>query len=670
MQEFFTPDSLDELDRRVYDLAIQHIPLAEMAVRLGVPVPQADEKLQRLYSRLGVSDRAALRALSDRPKPPGVVPEDEFVIGASVDPGPSVESTPGPELPRRFTRRRILTAGVVTGVIGASGAAALAFDHRQGTAPGRKGFIPDTGEGRVTAVAGTSFPLTVGPGIGQSFGKKLWSPGQEIIWLHGIFFMSPETSAIEGFQFSNRDGGNFEWAEYAALGEGRFITATNRQSNVGMLVDRENLTTSFSWEPSAYRLLAAFAREHSREISLLFLSESDGSTLRFVKVAPFGVAVQASLIEPKPHPGVLTRLIQEPGGSRIALFDGPRAPAEIRVFDIVTGEQFATHQIAPTGNESAMVLPVQFQQIPGGFLARWRINGTDMAPDGSLRFDWDGTPQSAQQDDMRTTFYAPNGLWTATETRVARNGTDWPSVQVSRGVPFSPDFRLRSAALTYGDVLPPNRWLADGSGFVAAIRGSGPDDYRYAVVPTLGTPIQPFPSPRSINPGAWYEDTWTAGPVPAPFDPDLFAFGRLHIYNRRTGRWFSARITSDSGPDHLDPWSAGEELVFALPHAFHDLRPVPRMLAPRYEQPPFDDSLTFVVEVDPEGLSLRADPAFEAQIISVLHNGDRLSLAESPDPSLGPSESSAHQSGGTLWLYVRTESGLEGWVNSTWLAWA
>lgn len=94
------------------------------------------------------------------------------------------------------------------------------------------------------------------------------------------------------------------------------------------------------------------------------------------------------------------------------------------------------------------------------------------------------------------------------------------------------------------------------------------------------------------------------------------------------------------------------------------------MLAPRYEQPPFDDSLAFVVEVDPEGLSLRADPAFEAQIISVLHNGDRLSLAESPDPSLGPSESSAHQSGGTLWLYVRTESGLEGWVNSTWLAWA
>ncbi|MGE0601418.1 MAG: hypothetical protein AB7J35_18380 [Dehalococcoidia bacterium] len=77
MEPPFTPDTLDELDRRVYELAVQHIPLAELAVRLGVPVPQADEKLQRLYSRLGIANRDALRALSRRPAKPQPDPDDE-----------------------------------------------------------------------------------------------------------------------------------------------------------------------------------------------------------------------------------------------------------------------------------------------------------------------------------------------------------------------------------------------------------------------------------------------------------------------------------------------------------------------------------------------------------------------------------------------------------------
>ena len=44
MQEWGTPEALGELDRRIYDLAIQPMPLAEIAVRLGVPVGQADDR--------------------------------------------------------------------------------------------------------------------------------------------------------------------------------------------------------------------------------------------------------------------------------------------------------------------------------------------------------------------------------------------------------------------------------------------------------------------------------------------------------------------------------------------------------------------------------------------------------------------------------------------------
>ena len=122
VQDFVTPDTLDELDRRVYDLAIQHIPLAEMAVRLGVPVSQADDKLQRVFRRLGVEDRDGLRAIESKPVPPPdpatpdpspneyVIGGDDYVIGLD---------TPAPEgaAERRFSRRAVL---------GAWGAAALA----------------------------------------------------------------------------------------------------------------------------------------------------------------------------------------------------------------------------------------------------------------------------------------------------------------------------------------------------------------------------------------------------------------------------------------------------------------------------------------------------------------------------------------------------------------
>lgn len=73
-----TPDTLDALDRRVYDLAILSIPLAEIAVRLGVPVAQADERVQRVCQRLRVGDRSALRAMQ-----PGLPEESsatEYVI--------------------------------------------------------------------------------------------------------------------------------------------------------------------------------------------------------------------------------------------------------------------------------------------------------------------------------------------------------------------------------------------------------------------------------------------------------------------------------------------------------------------------------------------------------------------------------------------------------------
>jgi hypothetical protein len=110
-------------------------------------------------------------------------------------------------------------------------------------------------------------------------------------------------------------------------------------------------------------------------------------------------------------------------------------------------------------------------------------------------------------------------------------------------------------------------------------------------------------------------------------------------------------------------------MVFALPHRAHDLAAPPRFLAPKFQRRPFDDAFNFVVEVDPTGLNLREGAGVQGQSLRVLHDGENLSLARSPDSALGPSEVSLREFEGAIWLYVRADDGLEGWVNSTWLAW-
>ncbi|MBE0610575.1 MAG: hypothetical protein IH609_14440, partial [Dehalococcoidia bacterium] len=115
-----TPDDLDELDRRVYDLAVQSIPLAEIAVRMGVPVPQADERIQRVCNRLGVADRAALRAGLATP---ARAPDEGPVIGLDFA-IPDFE----PEAPRHS--RRAVLAGGAAAVALFGGAAAVALSRR------------------------------------------------------------------------------------------------------------------------------------------------------------------------------------------------------------------------------------------------------------------------------------------------------------------------------------------------------------------------------------------------------------------------------------------------------------------------------------------------------------------------------------------------------------
>ena len=51
-----TVDRLAEADRRLYDLARAGLPLAEIGVKLGVTLSEADRRLDALVVRLGLPD--------------------------------------------------------------------------------------------------------------------------------------------------------------------------------------------------------------------------------------------------------------------------------------------------------------------------------------------------------------------------------------------------------------------------------------------------------------------------------------------------------------------------------------------------------------------------------------------------------------------------------------
>jgi hypothetical protein len=54
-------EHLNDVERRLFELARRPMPLAEVAVRLGVATSEADRRIAELLTRLGFESRAALQ---------------------------------------------------------------------------------------------------------------------------------------------------------------------------------------------------------------------------------------------------------------------------------------------------------------------------------------------------------------------------------------------------------------------------------------------------------------------------------------------------------------------------------------------------------------------------------------------------------------------------------
>jgi hypothetical protein len=684
VQDIVTPDTLDELDRRVYDLAIQHIPLAEMAVRLGVPVAQADEKLQRVFRRLGVEDREALRAIGSRPTaatpeppPPGpneyVIGGDDYVIGLET----TAEQELGPE--RRFSRRAVL--GAWAGAALAVGVGGVAAATRGGRGSNSK--LPGESDALVAELDGPSLPIEIRGGVGEGFNQEHWLPRELIPWEHGLFSMFVTTGDVTGYQFIDQPRSKIQ--NYRTGADSRYVWAEDRENLRGYLLDTVVWKSSYTWPLDDLRLVTAGVAPSYFGSWLLF-EEMNGFNgngrfhLGQIEETADRISLKSSF--QLPVPGLGSEVVAIPGKPVVHIWGRAVAPALFRI-DLESGA-VTTLLGGPdpkpgTGGPEDFWSPDGFQAFPDGFRANWGQKIQSSFVQLSQPFSWNGTQLSLAQSGSHGNSWSPDG------TRVVREILDlappptsggttieaWPSVHVVDG-DGRLQFLVRSAATTFPDGLQGDRWLADSSAFVALVRGDGSNGtanaFQQALIDKDGRFITRLPVPPAPVFRRWFEEEPFRDGRPSPENAELISFGRLHVYNRRTDKWVSANIAGEAGPDFLDPWSGSENnAVFALPRQEFDREwLLPTLIAPRIQRPPLDRSAHFVVVTDSEGLNLRTEPALSGQVVANVPDGSRLRFGEAP----GPQAQFSKRDESFTWVFVRTEDGVSGWVNSAYLAWA
>jgi len=678
MPDVPNPEKLDELDRRVYDLAILPIPLAEIAVRLGVPVRQADERVQRVCDRLGVADRAALRAWTAPPPVAEETPVEQEAAEVAVG-----------ELPRSHSRRAFVAAGGLASVAAVGGAAGLWALTRSKDPSPDIGVQPPADASPTKAPV--SLPITVEAGLGTAYAKANWFQNSSSVdWRHGLFRMFTGTGSIEGFQFLAQEplaGLPAEFSGYWTGGGGRFITATNPSSGREHLLDLLNTEATWSWPAESMRAIAIGGGLPDDYVLVEEMLGRQG-TGRFhvLEVTPAEPDLRIRWSFEIPEVDTYSRVATQPRGQKLMLWTGGASGPLLYLIDASTGDislLLGKQNLQPSDLPGSFSwTPFPFEVFPEWARATWLVRDSGgLATYLSASFDWSGNIVHDVFLGGYDISFSPDRksfVQEVSERMTWIEGSDggrefWTNVE-SGTWGFPAAFRIRSASIKYGDAMPPARWLADGSRFVAQVRGTSEPDgsttYQAALVAPDGQSLLRLPQPpRAPEPRRWFEYEWHYGPVPSPFDSDLIAFGRLALYNRRRDEWFVARVAGDAGPDHLDPWCAGEGFfVFALPHGGHGGASGPVFLPPSIERPPFTEEFLFQVVGTGDGLNLRDAPSLDARVHVTIADGTELRLAEDNSRPVGLKSVEWTPTG--TWIYVEAPGQVYGWAFSEYLAWA
>ena len=675
-------DGLGESDRALFELARQQIPLAELAVRLGVPVGDAARRVDDLTARLLLPDRAALQRW-----PMALPREAAFPQQAAT--GTSSPGTPPPPeprpRPRLRNRRAFLGFAAVTGAAAAGSVAALALRGGGGRPLPKLSARPSPSP--TSPAPGALASLVPVP---AAFEWRHFAAAERIDWPVGVFFLSWLDGSIEGWRLTGPAAGKEPLNAIFRIADDNQAVFANA-AGVPFLLHRASGRT-WTWDPGLLGLAAmsdgrfVFQRakgppgdaypEYAGDFTIVDAAGKTVSTFQF----PAGGRA--------PAPMLFSR-----DGSALVAAGGNTSWSDYRqlfLVDTATGSLREVGSLPdPPAGYSAVAPQFAMVEAPAAWTVAVSYSpgpGTPQPPPADLyrgfvrTYAWDGTLRSeapaAWGGDV-----SPNGRYVISTAFMrmvvgeedAVGGEYWPAVIVSDTASGAPVFRVRSATLAYGDNLGGSRWLPDSSGFVVqtgplVLPPSGPSGQltrpTYAVVDVGSQSVTALP----FSAGDWW-----AGPVPSPFTPGVFALG--HTAVATLGNPAAAFRANGPGKfaGHIAPWGRdGGEVRFALPEGGHGLGGSPILLAPAIDHAPFDDTLRLQVANTGDCLNLRDQPSLSSRSVACLPDGMSLLVtppATAPIPGTRRLLAAISSPSGT-WIRVRAAAGAEGWAFADYLRWA
>lgn len=572
-------EGADATSRLLEQLLAEGTPVAEIAVRLGISVPDAHARISGAPPGRAAAEGVELPprpGLAGSPPPEGGAARPARRAPGLPPPGGKAPSPPEPE--RRGLSRRAFLGLAAAGAVGM--AAGGAFWATRGSSapepvarPPRPVPVPPT----LTPVPPPLAALQPATGV---FRELRFEPGQPLAETHGIFFMrtgGEEAGAVTGWQLI--EPGDPETLVYRVSAGGRFVAAP------GALHDRST-GQSWVWPEDELQLLG-FSNE-----AALFEKVAEPPAPGQAKRARY-VLTDDRLEERAQFDLKGTGLpaappFFAPGGRRafLALQQPQHFPA-LLALDGATGraagvlspqrqsamQRILFHPAMPASDGESFLMPYSYFHLRSPPRFGYGVSTTFVA-----RLGWEGDRQAITRVPVDRAFVSPDGSLVAGERVLPIRGRNLEEFETTSTVIVMDGKRgrirylIRSARLNYGDQLWGGRWLADSSGLVVQSRTGGKEGY--SLVSADGSAMEPLPEPPGPT-REWLGDRDMRGPAPSPNNPALVAFGRTSLYDRVSDRWLGID-PGDAAPAHEGPWrlTGSEETVLALPHRPHRIFPL------------------------------------------------------------------------------------------------
>ena len=229
----------------------------------------------------------------------------------------------------------------------------------------------------------------------------------------------------------------------------------------------------------------------------------------------------------------------------------------------------------------------------------------------------------------------------------------WGLVVIAAADTCTPLFRAQSAYWVQTGRWPHN-WVSTSDGFVVGVH----DGYAF---------LRIHPSPGLVSlPPSGPDGPPSREPQAAPTGGGRYMAYGPGVYDVDEERWSGPGEVSWGeswwGDTHRERWFTIREFRGGVEH-----RQI--LLPPKIQLPPFDDEIALRVAGTGGCLALREEPGTDNPTRECLPDGERLILAEpdTPRDDSRPFHTSIGVAEAALWVHVRTEDGVEGWVSHDYL---